>query len=219
MDWARLVSRNKPGPVPDVDIGLPGQIYDGETGHWSNGFRDYDPQEGRYLQSDPIGLLGGSNTYAYAESSPVQFIDPFGLCKCPPISAVLRGVGGNQAKAQGALYSEYPAAAGGSIRGGTFGTVAVQVGFLGLSRRQLRMYGEKIKITPSDQASITRLGGPGGALTVSDYGDKNLQAEPGLAFDVYRFPTTTAGGKFGVQTMSVTIEFPDDVPAKCPTSL
>lgn len=52
----------------------------GNTGLYSNGFRDYDPLTGRYVESDPIGLKGGSySTYLYAAANPIQFIDPFGL--------------------------------------------------------------------------------------------------------------------------------------------
>jgi hypothetical protein len=44
-----------------------------------NYFRDYDPQTGRYIESDPIGLTAGVNTYAYVRNGPIGKTDPLGL--------------------------------------------------------------------------------------------------------------------------------------------
>lgn len=58
---------------------FPGQWLDEETGIYHNYFRDYDPSIGRYIQSDPIGLNGGINTFIYASANPLSNVDPLGL--------------------------------------------------------------------------------------------------------------------------------------------
>jgi RHS repeat-associated protein len=62
-----------------MNMRFPGQYYDGESGLHYNYFRTYDPELGRYITSDPIGLFGGVNTFVYVLSDPVMMIDPKGL--------------------------------------------------------------------------------------------------------------------------------------------
>jgi len=77
---------NAPNEDPDQDgvkftynLRFAGQYYDQETGLHQNYFRDYDAGVGRYVESDPIGLRGGINTFAYVSNSPLRWSDPFGL--------------------------------------------------------------------------------------------------------------------------------------------
>ncbi|WP_367620790.1 MULTISPECIES: RHS repeat-associated core domain-containing protein [Burkholderia] len=44
----------------------------------------YDPDTGRYISPDPIKLVGGTNLYQYANSNPINWVDPLGLFGCDP---------------------------------------------------------------------------------------------------------------------------------------
>ncbi|MEU9402784.1 DUF6531 domain-containing protein [Streptomyces sp. NPDC048242] len=60
---------------------FPGQYYDPETGLHHNYFRHYDPESGRYLTPDPLGLLPSPNPLAYVDN-PHSLSDPLGLTPC-----------------------------------------------------------------------------------------------------------------------------------------
>ncbi|MCP4995832.1 MAG: hypothetical protein GY934_18945, partial [Gammaproteobacteria bacterium] len=115
-----------------VNLRFPGQVYDVETGLEYNYFRYYDPTTGRYITSDPIGLAGSINTYAYVGGNPIAYLDFYGLfCYTPREIAVLAGasggfvsglVGGFVAGASGSLgLAAIPGAIGGAMLGTAVG--------------------------------------------------------------------------------------------------
>jgi len=62
-------------------IRMQGQYADAETGLYYNTFRYFDPDVGRFVSEDPIGLLGGLNLYQYAANAD-SWIDPWGWTNC-----------------------------------------------------------------------------------------------------------------------------------------
>jgi RHS repeat-associated protein len=73
--------RNEKGIIRQP-IRFQGQYHDEESGLYYNRFRFYDPLQGRYVTQDPIGLLGGLNSFIYP-TNPVEWVDPLGLRKVP----------------------------------------------------------------------------------------------------------------------------------------
>ena len=120
------------GIKTNIRLRFPGQYEDGESGLHYNYFRDYHPGWGRYVQSDPIGLNGGTNTYVYVGGNPVVYIDSKGEIGVP--GAAIGGLIGGVSAFTGSLSTGasirdalVSAAVGGVIGAGTgfFGGVGV----------------------------------------------------------------------------------------------
>jgi RHS repeat-associated protein len=62
-----------------LNLRQPGQYYDQESGLYYNLARHYNPQIGRYIEADPLGVMGGLNLYGYANANPLMYADPYGL--------------------------------------------------------------------------------------------------------------------------------------------
>jgi RHS repeat-associated protein len=88
MHWRnpRRVRRRASGRSFPYNLRFPGQVFGGPAGLHDNYFRDYDPATGRYVESDPIGLDSGINTYAYVADTPLEFGDPAGLLPQGPLN-------------------------------------------------------------------------------------------------------------------------------------
>jgi RHS repeat-associated protein len=77
---ATLWGASSGGPTP---LRFPGQYHDAESGLHYNYHRYYDPESGRYLSTDPLGLAPGPNPESYVPN-PTGQIDPLGLAGCDP---------------------------------------------------------------------------------------------------------------------------------------
>jgi RHS repeat-associated protein len=114
--FGQLEGASGTGSSSNPETGFTGASTPNQTG----GFtylrnRWYDPQSGRFLTQDPIGLAGGVNLYAYAGNNPVSYADPFGLDPCKSSSAW------TECLAQGV-------ANWGASQGGVAGAVALNAG-------------------------------------------------------------------------------------------
>lgn len=67
------------GAATETDVRFYGHIEDPETGLFYNRYRHYDPDTGRYISPEPLGLMGGLSPFGYAANDPVGMVDPDGL--------------------------------------------------------------------------------------------------------------------------------------------
>ena len=105
--WGRIRNETvSDGLKANIPFRFQGQYYDEESGLHYNRFRYYDPEIGRFVSQDPIGLQGGMNLFEYAPN-PVGWTDPFGLLVTPHYT---KGINGRVERVQATidLLRKYP---------------------------------------------------------------------------------------------------------------
>ena len=196
------------------NLRFPGQYADSESGLFYNYFRDYDASTGRYAQSDPIGLAGGVNTYAYVGGNPLTGIDSRGLFMTSVDAACLQDpmfcaeIMGQMVKNAGAMSgNECLAQQTEEIadRMETAGMVLSVAPFLGVPTRPLWTSTKKESIAENAYRHFKDHGADFGARNAVDYTRKarDFLRNPSAGVlsktrangDVVRFdPTTNAFG-------------------------
>ena len=107
------------------DLRFSGQIFDAESGLNYNIYRYYDFDVGRYITSDPIGLIGGINAFVYVRGNPTNIIDPFGQWGL--VGALIGAIGG---AISGYMTGGWGGAAKGAAFGAAFGLLPIPGGAL-----------------------------------------------------------------------------------------
>ncbi|MFD9030173.1 putative T7SS-secreted protein [Streptomyces sp. NPDC059567] len=91
---------------------FPGQYYDAESGLHHNYFRTYDPETGRYLSPDPLGLAAAPNPVSYV-ANPHGWCDPFGLAPYSDSTRAAQGVDHQLNEAESGKSNHYLEGIGG----------------------------------------------------------------------------------------------------------
>ena len=126
--WGRLKEETRVTDTAYQPFRLQNQYADHETGLHYNFFRYYEPDAGRFVNQDPIGLYGGDNFYQFAPNIQL-WLDVLGLCrygrrrkdgKCPKKRGPKRK-GGAHNKTISALAKEVERCGGKVVAGGRKG--------------------------------------------------------------------------------------------------
>ncbi len=108
-------------PQQELNLRMPGQYHDAETGTAYSTNRDFDPNTGRFRQFDPSGIAPSLNGYAYVDADPLNFFDPDGLAKeepNKPPKTTLPITGGGRATSKADVLVQQIPLMGGRTRGG-----------------------------------------------------------------------------------------------------
>ncbi len=170
---------------------FPGQYFDKETGLHYNYFRYYEPETGRYISPDPIGLAGGINVFGYVEQNPLSLIDPTGKIVIPPAlvaGALIGGIsGGFGAAANGGNIVS--GALMGAVVGGSVGKLGQGLGASLLGQSFLRAGAGALgnfsgqKINNSSQSVKFNYGSFSGSIIGGLFGGFYAPATWGVVFN------------------------------------